>query len=122
MTRKLTENEYWICQSCNKTGKEHFYKSKPRKCKTCWNAFTYGQHKKKIEEYMISRGGVKCQTCGYDKYKGALCFHHRDPKEKDPNWNKQWAVDKLYKELDKCDILCANCHAEIHAADFGIKL
>lgn len=68
---------------------------------------------------MISRGGVKCQTCGYDKYKGALCFHHRDPEQKDPKWNKQWAKERLYKELDKCDILCMNCHAEVHRQDLN---
>ena len=105
----------WVCRKCNTTGKENFYASKPHICKPCWNAFTYGQKKRKIAEYMESRGGAKCQKCGYDKYKGALCFHHRDPNQKDPTWNKQWAVDRLYAELDKCDILCMNCHAEVHA-------
>ena len=104
----------WLCTKCGKEGQENFYSYKPHMCKPCWGQFTYGQKKKKIFEYMESRGGAKCQKCGYDKYRGALCFHHRDPSEKDPTWNRQWAVERLYAELDKCDILCMNCHAEAH--------
>lgn len=72
--------------------------------------------KRKIKaiEYL----GGKCIKCGYDKYHGALQFHHRNPKEKTANWNKirLWSWPKVLEELDKCDLLCANCHAEEHAA------
>jgi hypothetical protein len=107
----------WICRKCGIEGEEKFYPSKKHICRKCWNSYTYGKKKDKIAEYMISRGGIKCQKCGYDRYRGALCFHHRDPTQKDPKWNRQWAAEKLYKELDKCDILCMNCHAEAHAQD-----
>ena len=53
--------------------------------------------------------------CGYDKNISALEFHHLDPNEKDftisgtkCGWND------LQKELDKCIMICANCHREIH--------
>lgn len=63
-------------------------------------------------EYM----GGKCSTCGYDKYYGALEFHHTDPKEKDHDWSKlrlkSW--DKILTELQKCILLCSNCHKELH--------
>jgi hypothetical protein len=91
------------------------YPTKPQAHKRCWKSRTYQLKLKKIYEYMVERNGAKCSCCGYEKYLGALCLHHRDPSEKDPTWNKQWAKDKLYKELDKCDILCMNCHAETHA-------
>ena len=103
------------CKTCGVEGKDNFYESKKWMCKSCWGQYTYGQKKKKILEYMEKRGGAKCGNCGYDKYLGALCFHHRNPEEKDPLWHKQMATQKLYKELDKCDILCMNCHAEVHA-------
>ena len=68
--------------------------------------------KKKAIEY---KGGC-CSRCGYDKYYGSLQFHHRNPEEKDVNWTKlrlrSW--DKITFELDKCDLLCANCHGEVH--------
>ena len=63
---------------------------------------------------MDERGGAKCQICGYDKCVAALEFHHRNPAEKDPQWRRGWSLDRLRNELNKCDILCANCHREVH--------
>ena len=60
--------------------------------------------------------GGKCIKCGYDKYVGCLDFHHRDSSQKDKKWkhifNRKW--EYIVKELDKCDLLCHNCHGEIH--------
>ena len=54
--------------------------------------------------------------CGYDKCERALSFHHRDATTKKfqicGNETRNW--DVLLKELDKCDLICTNCHAEIH--------
>lgn len=56
-------------------------------------------------------------SCGYNRCVESLEFHHRDPKQKD------FAISiKAYKEfsqkvkdeLDKCDVLCRNCHTEEH--------
>lgn len=108
-------NTRGICRSCGETDKDKFYTQSQYQCKSCWNKRTYQTAKDKILEYMESRGGAKCCRCGYDKYIGALDFHHRDPAEKDPTWSRGWSLPKLKKELDKCDIVCANCHREIHA-------
>ena len=63
--------------------------------------------------------GGKCQKCGYDKCISALEFHHRDPNEKEFEWGRlrgrKW--EDVLKELDKCDLLCANCHREEHHDD-----
>jgi len=69
--------------------------------------------KQKAVEY---KGG-KCQCCGYNKYIGSLAFHHLDPKQKDfsiarRGASKAWETVK--KELDKCILVCQNCHGEIH--------
>lgn len=65
--------------------------------------------------------GAKCQRCGYDRCVGALEFHHRDPSGKDFSLGhtKNTNFEKVRAELDKCDLLCANCHREIHAAIKG---
>jgi len=62
--------------------------------------------------------GGKCCKCGYDKCVGALEFHHINPDEKEfgPGHNghtRSWK--RVKKELDKCILVCANCHREIHA-------
>lgn len=59
--------------------------------------------------------GGRCQSCGYNKSVRALTFHHIDPTQKDFNVSsstKAWSTIK--SELDKCLLLCANCHAEVH--------
>jgi hypothetical protein len=61
------------------------------------------------------KGGC-CKICGYNKCKESMDFHHRNPEDKEYDWNKlrltSW--EKITKELDKCDLLCKNCHAEEH--------
>jgi len=66
----------------------------------------------------IDYKGGKCIVCGYNKCTWALEFHHIDPKEKefsisDKGYTRSW--DKVKIELDKCVLLCANCHREVEA-------
>jgi len=71
--------------------------------------------KKKSVEY---KGG-KCEICGYDKCIDALEFHHKDPKEKEFTLSKimSYAWSRIKKELDKCVLVCSNCHREIHSKE-----
>ena len=68
------------------------------------------------KEEMVYVMGDKCQICGYNKCIKALEFHHINPEEKDLNFNKaeskSWEATKT--ELQKCILVCANCHREIH--------
>lgn len=62
--------------------------------------------------------GNKCCICGYDKYIGALEFHHLNPNQKDFGIGSKGytrSFTKVKEELDKCICVCANCHREIHA-------
>lgn len=66
----------------------------------------------------IEYKGGKCQICGYDKCEGALELHHLHQEKKsfgigDKGYTRSW--DKVKTELDKCILLCANCHREIGA-------
>lgn len=60
--------------------------------------------------------------CGYNRYPGALEFHHRDPKEKDFTISSRAHLtfdERVKQELDKCDLLCSNCHRERHGRNKG---
>lgn len=62
--------------------------------------------------------GGQCVVCGYSKCIGALEFHHLNPAKKDFGLSargitRSW--EKTRKELDKCILICANCHRELHA-------
>ena len=43
----------------------------------------------------------------------ALCFHHVEDK-KEAEISRLKTVPKVLKEIKKCIVVCANCHAEIH--------
>lgn len=61
--------------------------------------------------------GGKCVLCGYDRCVQSLHFHHKDPNEKDFTISGKhcYSWERIRKELDKCALLCANCHGEVHA-------
>lgn len=61
--------------------------------------------------------GGACSLCGFDGCIASFDFHHKNPKDKIKkglhglrrgNW------EKFLKELEKCILLCANCHRELH--------
>lgn len=69
----------------------------------------------KVKLLAVAYKGGKCNLCGYNKSIWALEFHHRDPKEKEFTISGGTkSFEKLKKELDKCDLLCSNCHSEEH--------
>ena len=73
------------------------------------------KYKKEIVDYM----GGKCCRCGYDKCLHALDIHHTDPEQKDPNFKQMRNIltADLKRELEKCILVCSNCHREIHTEE-----
>lgn len=75
-------------------------------------------YRKRTKIKAVTYLGGKCKLCGYDKCPEALHFHHIDPKQKDFSVSKSGntrAWNKVKLEIDKCILLCANCHTEVHA-------
>ena len=116
-----------MCKRCNTVKKiTDFYKRRDGNdpssyCKPCTNNQAVERQrtfKKKCIEY---KGG-KCINCGYNKCVGALEFHHLDPEDKDfspssarsRGETKGNLKDEVKEELDKCILVCANCHREEH--------
>ena len=64
------------------------------------------------------KGGV-CMHCGLEVHPSAFDFHHLDPtqKDQDPGLMMSCSDEKLFLELDKCILLCANCHRIEHFKD-----
>jgi hypothetical protein len=74
-------------------------------------------HLERKKELVKMKGG-KCQMCGYQKNYAALVFHHRDPSKKeialDARCLANISTPRLLAEVEKCDLLCSNCHFELH--------
>lgn len=73
----------------------------------------------KLREWLNEFKSTKeCTLCG-EKHIACLDFHHTNPEEKeiDPSQmiSNGWSKERMIKELDKCIILCANCHRKMHS-------
>ena len=67
---------------------------------------------------LIEEKGGACSACGYNKNMAALCFHHIDPSIKEMKLDSRslanTSLQNLREEIDKCILLCNNCHMELH--------
>lgn len=76
------------------------------------------KRRKKLKQMVVEYKGGKCIICGYNKYVGVFDLHHKDDSKKEfglsmSGLTRSWK--KTRKEADKCILVCANCHREIHA-------
>lgn len=75
------------------------------------------KRRRKLKEMLIEYKGGKCAVCGYNAYVGALDLHHTDETTKEFGFSargitRSWQKTKA--EADKCILLCANHHREVH--------
>lgn len=126
MNKGATTVRYWLQKyelgtkklqrcKCGENRPHMFTEGRYSSCKKCRNALQIECYRKRKREAVEYKGG-RCVRCGYEKCLAALDFHHLDPMEKDPDWKlmRSWSVDRIKNELDKCELVCSNCHAEIH--------
>ena len=103
--------------TCTICGRQYEYKRSSggttKKCNSC----SVNQRRFLLKEKCVSYKGGECQLCGYSKCKEALDFHHIDESTKSfgisGSHARSWKV--IEAELDKCMLVCSNCHREIHA-------
>lgn len=110
------------CSKCNQNkSSDQFYEKRTEKrtssiCKQCFNKYCverWIQRKLEAIQYL----GGKCKDCSGVFHHAVFEFHHRDPTQKDFDWSKlrKRSRSAITDELDKCDLLCANCHRLRHA-------
>jgi 5-methylcytosine-specific restriction endonuclease McrA len=74
--------------------------------------------RRRVKEILVRENGGACCVCGYDRYAGALQFHHVDAADKAFALSGSGIARSLTKaraEAAKCVLLCGNCHAEVEA-------
>jgi hypothetical protein len=119
------------CPRCKETlAAKHFYLHTRKNgtirlsgyCKPCSGEVTL-ERQRDFKKQAIAYKGGKCQDCGFQGYEGVFDFHHLDPSQKDMDisrYRNKKLNDTIVAELDKCDLLCANCHRIRHAAEKGL--
>lgn len=125
------------CCKCkeDKDESDFFFRNKEkgllqRECKTCRGVRSRGwydnnkeltiersqtQLKEKKEWFKELKSQLKCERCG-ENHIACLEFHHKDPKEKEfvIGQFRNKSKEVILKEIDKCIVLCANCHRKEH--------
>ncbi len=76
------------------------------------------ERKKLIREWMTEfKSHLSCNKCG-ENHPATIEFHHKDPKDKDIELSKVanngWSIERIQKEIAKCEVLCSNCHRKEH--------
>lgn len=111
-------------KECLKCGNKFFTKKQAKTRKYCYECVPESTYengaslRRLIKKWALEYKGYKCQCCGYDKCIEALEFHHINPEEKDfsiSDRDIKLSWEQIKEELDKCVLVCSNCHREIHA-------
>jgi len=65
--------------------------------------------------YRAYKATLECGVCG-ENHPACLDFHHLEDKNIEVSRCLQhgWSVERTLKEIEKCSILCANCHRKLH--------
>ena len=75
------------------------------------------EQRQRLRDFVLNIKQNSACPCG-EKHPICLTFHHRDRNQKIISINvaikRAWSIEKLQKEITKCDLLCFNCHAKLH--------
>jgi hypothetical protein len=86
-----------------------------KRSKKVTNKISVINFRRRVKSKLVEYKGGCCEKCGYNKSEQVLQFHHTNPNEKDFTISgKSYSFERLKKEVDKCILVCANCHIEIH--------
>jgi len=106
MSREAARKWYWEHGGKEKKGTYNKVHLKERKEKE-------KQRWKRKKRVLVDMLGGKCKKCGYSKLSG-LTFHHNGAKRENISDIRTRPLEALKEELKDAELLCANCHMELH--------
>ncbi len=113
----LASGEKRFLARCKRHGETTFlvFANGRSRCSRCASEAVQ-RRRSNVKETLVMEAGGMCAVCGYNRYLGALQFHHLDRDEKEfglATGGLTRSLDKARAEAEKCTLLCANCHAEV---------
>lgn len=95
---------------------------KCQKCKRATTNVRRGKLRAWLDEY---KKGLVCERCGFADFR-ALEFHHREKAQKSSNVADMirscLSVRAILREIEKCGVLCSNCHQIEHYEEQVAKI
>ena len=111
-----------ICSEVKQLSDFNKNKTKPdghgNQCRPCINQYDKDRRSTNREYVHKHKTNLGCKICRYNKHPEALDLAHRDRSEKDRGsgnprrsaYKDSWTLERIKREIAKCDVLCANCH------------
>lgn len=103
-----------------------------RKCQRLYVRAHYNKNRKYyLEKQKARKEGIRawileiksklsCIRCG-ESHIACTEFHHRDLEQKEEELSnvagRGWKKERILEEIEKCDVLCSNCHRKLHFED-----
>ncbi len=120
-------NSYITCSICGKelSGKQTLFCS--TLCKNKAHQSYEAQQTRGLarKTLLLEQYGGKCSLCGYNKNSAALIFHHTHPQKKEFQLDlrslSNRTQERIDSEVQKCILICCNCHAEIHNPQHNLQ-
>jgi transposase len=108
-----------VLMQCARHGETEFWLESrgTYRCLRC-RSEAVSRRRRRLKEILVAEAGGRCNLCGYDRYVGALQFHHRQGEVKEfglADRGLTRSLEAVRAEAAKCVLLCANCHSEVEA-------
>ena len=101
------------CKDCTKKMVANHYSNN----KEYYGTKTRFHKKSKRDWFNEYKTTLKCNVCG-ENHPAVLDFHHNDPNQKEGEVttivSRNWSLDRIKEEINKCTVLCSNCHRKLH--------
>lgn len=118
--RRYREEKEKVLEEIAKYKKGDTYKAGAKKRRNNATEYQRELRDKKQEEIARIKSDLSCASCGFDN-PDALDFHHNDPTEKELPISRMvscnYTIEAILLEIEKCTVLCANCHRILHAQE-----
>lgn len=95
-----------------------------QRCKRC-RADDVTEWRRRTKRRLVEEAGGRCVACGFDRHPAALQFHHLDPGTKSFGLSERGltrSIERLRREVAKCVLLCANCHALVEVGALTVPV
>lgn len=118
-TELFGQKKMYCSNTCKQ--KHHYYRVKEQT--NTYHSQTIRAYRRKLE--LVELLGGECNVCGYNKNLASLEFHHINPNEKESKLDMRTlsnrSMEFIMEESSKCQLLCSNCHRELHNPEMNYE-
>jgi polyribonucleotide nucleotidyltransferase len=105
----------WQCKKCNDEYQKQWYNKNKKKRIKQINIWRDNKRQEQIEK--INNLKTHCYVCGNRDIRTLEFHHYKSKQENISSMIGKFSWKNILKEIEKCIIVCANCHKILHSLD-----